>query len=82
VALLQPVAQHRAVLLGEDVMSDFHHQIGPDTENVAVKGGVVDFAQRQSIRHDWLAEGILVADDVRCVEQVALAQPADGTVVR
>jgi hypothetical protein len=51
------MAEHGTVLLGEDVVSDLDHQIGPYSEDVAVEGGV-DLAQRQSVGNDGLAQRI------------------------
>ena len=76
-AFLESVAEHRAVLLGEDVTADLDDQIGSDAKDVAVEGGVVDLAQRQAVRHYPLAERVGVRNDVRGVEQLTFR--ASGT---
>jgi hypothetical protein len=52
------MAEHRAVLLGQYVVSYLDYQVGSHSENVAVKGGVMDLAQRQSVGNDGLAQRI------------------------
>src|SRR5699024_12295451 len=51
VHLLQAVAQHRPVGLGEQVQGDLHPVVGADAEHVLVIGTVVDLAQREPVVH-------------------------------
>ena len=67
-AFLQSVAEHRAILLSEDVTANLDDQIGSYAEDVAVEGCMVDLAQGQTVRHYGLAERIGIRNDVRGVE--------------
>jgi hypothetical protein len=40
------VTEHRAVSLAQHVLADFHDPVGPDAEDLAVKGGVMQGALR------------------------------------
>jgi hypothetical protein len=78
VTFLEPVAQHGSVFLGENVAPDFDDKIRTKANDVAVECCVVDLAQRESVRHDRLAQWISVTDNVGRVEEIVLAQPANG----
>ena len=57
-ALLESMAEHRAVLLGQYVVSYLDYQVGSHSENVAIEGSVIDLAERQPVGNDGLAERI------------------------
>jgi hypothetical protein len=39
--------------------------VGIDADQMGVKGGMMDFRQRDAVGHDWLSEPlVLVGDDV------------------
>ena len=68
--------QHRTVALLEKTLGNVHAAIRIDADQVGVECGMVDLGQRQTVRHDRLAQQfILVGKDVRRVEQAMLAQP-------
>lgn len=77
VQILQPVAEHRAVLLLEDVVPDLDHQVRPDAEDVPIEGGVVDLAQRNPIGDHRVAVRMPIREDVRGLEQFDVPQPAN-----
>src|SRR5207244_1328757 len=60
-------------------MSDLDSQVGSNTKNVGVEGRVMQLAQRQPVRNNGVASRILVGEDVCCVEQLPMSQPAYGT---
>ena len=53
--------------------------IGTNAEDVRIEGGVVELAERKTIRNDRLTERMAVGEEVRSVEQFPVPQPADGT---
>ena len=79
VAGLQAIAQHRSVDFFEDVRTNFDLQIGANAEDVPVKRGVVDFAECESVRHDRLAAGMAVWQNVGGVEKFCVPEPTYGT---
>ena len=79
VASLQAVPQHWSVNFFEDVRADFDMQVGANAEDVPVKRGVVDLAECESVRHDWLAPGMAVRQNVCGVQKFGVPEPADGT---
>ena len=78
VRFLEAVSEHGAVDLGEDVAPDLDLEVRPDSQDVAVEGGVVDLAEGQSVGHFRDAQCFAVTDDVRRVEELAVLQAADG----
>lgn len=50
--LLKAVRQHRAVALLDHVTADLGDKVRPDSDDVAVVGGVMDLAQSQPVRND------------------------------
>jgi len=46
---LEAVNQHRAVLLFQDVLTNLHYVVWPDTEQVRVEGGVMQPAEGETI---------------------------------
>lgn len=75
---LQTVDQHRPVDLVEDIAPHLHHVVGAHAQDVAVEGGVVQLAERQSVRDDRLPERVRVGQDVRGVQEFAVTQTAHG----
>src|SRR6266508_4699107 len=67
---LQAVLEHRPVDLIEDVLADVQGQVGTDAEDAGVESGVVDLAHRQAVGDHRVAGVLLVADDVRGVEEL------------
>lgn len=79
--LLKAVPEHWSIPLAEDVSSDLNNQVRSDTENVGIKGRVVDFAQGQTVGNHWLTIGLTVANDVRGIKKLGVAQPTQGASV-
>ena len=46
---LEAVAEHGAVFFDEDVRADLDDVVGGNTQEVAVEGGVVEFAEGQTV---------------------------------
>ena len=65
----------------ENVAADLDLQVGSHAEDMAVEGGVVQLAHCQTIRDHRKTLGMAVGKDVGSVEQLAVAQPADGTLL-
>ena len=70
VEFLQPVAEHGAVDLGEDVATDLNGQpLGPDADDLVIERRVVQLAQRNAVGYGGSAALVGVVEDVRSVEQ-------------
>src|SRR5256885_9292351 len=70
------MAEHRSVLLLEDVIADLHHKVGPYSEDVSVERGVVNLAERETIGNHRVAPRMAVGKDVRSLEKLGVAQHA------
>jgi len=79
-ALLQPMLQHWAVVLFEDVLSDFDDQVRADADDIGVEGGVMQFAEGQAVANPWFTFRMAVGENVRGVEEFHMAQSANGAV--
>jgi hypothetical protein len=78
VELLQAMKEHRSVVLIEYVLSDFHYEVWPDRYEILVKGSMVELTEGEAVRNDWSTKGVRVGHDVRGVEKLVVAQPAQG----
>ena len=79
VYFLDSISQHWTVALREDIRSDFCDVVGANPENVRVECRVMNLAECQSIRHDWLAADFgAIWDDMGSIEQLHMAQLADS----
>jgi hypothetical protein len=56
--------QHGAILLPEDVQANLDHEVGPDAEDVSVKGSMVKRAECQPIGDNRFALRVAVGEDV------------------
>src|SRR4051812_10486302 len=81
VDLLEPMPQHRAVDLGEDVLPNVDACVRIDTHNVRVVRRVMDLAQPETVGDEWLAAWIPILEDVRRIEQLAVAQSANRALL-
>src|SRR5882724_9396737 len=79
-ALLQPMLQHWAVVLFEDVLSDFDDQVRTNADNIGVEGGVMQLAEGQAVADPGFTFRMAVGEDVRGVEKLHVAQSANGAV--
>ncbi len=74
--LLEAMAKHRPVDLGEYVATDLGHVVRTDTKDVRVVGRMVDLAQGKPVRHDWVTTQMVIGKDVGRVDQRGMAEPA------
>jgi hypothetical protein len=69
--------EHRAVGLVQNVLAELDREVRGDPQDVGIERGVVKLAQREAIRHDRFAARVPVRQDVGCLQQFAMAEPAD-----
>jgi hypothetical protein len=81
VELLQAVNQHRAVGVVENILTNFDHAVGSDTDQVLVESLVVEPAQGDPIRHGRLAERVGVRQDVCGLDELCVLETTDRAVV-
>ena len=74
---LQPVLQHRAILLLEHVEPHFDPQIRPDPKDIPVESRVMQRTEREPVRHDRQSTRMPVRQNVRRLQQLEVSQPAD-----
>ena len=75
---LQAVEQHRAVDLLQQPTLHFDHMIGPNAHQTGVEGSMMEFAQRQAVRHNGLSSRVAVRQDVRRIQELRMVvQTAD-----
>src|SRR5690606_22911376 len=73
--------QHRPVLFLENVCTYFDDRVWPNSDEVAVEGGVMDLAQSQAVPNLRHAAWVTIGDDVARIEQLAVAQPTESALV-
>src|SRR2546425_4056084 len=73
--------EHRPVDLLQHVETHLHLEIGRDADDVAVKCGVVKLAEREAVGNHWLTERVAIREDVSGLQQLVVAEPADGTAL-
>ena len=78
VDLLEAHDEHRAVRFGEDGRADLDDIVGSDGEEEPIERGVMEFAQRDAVADHRLTLGVAVGGDVRRVQELLVAQPAEG----
>ena len=78
---LETVNQHRAVLLVEHIAPDLDDVVRRDPDHVPVKSSVVECAERHAVRDGRHTMRIRVCHDVRRVEELFAAKPADRAVM-
>ena len=75
---IQPLQsfEHRAIILTEQPFGHMQPIVGVDADQMRVESGVMNFRERDAIRHHRLAELlVLVRDDMSRVEQQRFGQP-------
>ena len=77
---LDPMYQRGTVRLAEQVVTHLHDVVGPDTEEVAIEGGVMELAERQAVRHDGFPL-IGVGQHMSGVQQLRVPEPAECTLL-
>jgi len=78
---LEPVLQHRAVDLLQDVEPHPDLEIGRDTDYVGVKRGVVQLTERQAVGDHRLPTRVTVRKNVSGFEQFVMTKSADGAAL-
>ena len=78
---LEAVEQHGTIFFIHDVSADLDDACRGDAEEVAIKRGVVEFAQREPVAHRRNAARVAVSNDMSRIEKLAMAEPAHGTGV-
>ncbi len=81
VDLLEAHDEHRAVRFGEDGRADLDDVVGSDGEEEPIERGVVELAQGDAVADHRLALGVAVWRDVRRVQELLVAQPAEGAAL-
>jgi hypothetical protein len=76
--LLKTMEQHGTIRFLKHIPADLDHVVRPDAENMRVERGVVQLAERKTVRNDRLASRVTVRQDVRGLEQLAMSQTADA----
>ena|SRR4051794_13445541 len=74
-AAMEPLEgfKHWAIVLSEQALGYMEPIVGIDADQMGVKGGMMDFRQRDAVGHDWLSEPlVLVGDDVGGVKEQGL----------
>ncbi len=61
---LNGMGQRRTIMLFEYVRTDLNHTVGPETDELAVEGVVVQGAEGESIGNYRLTQRVRVRDDV------------------
>jgi hypothetical protein len=62
------VPKHWAIDLLQHVEPNLDFQVWSDAKDVGVEGGVMEFAERQSVSDDWLSSWMPVWQNVRRIE--------------
>lgn len=73
--------EHRPVVFLQYVAADLYDAIPLNADEVAVEGTVMDLAQGKTIGDKRLTPFDAVRDDVRSVQQLAMAQPAERALL-
>ena len=81
VDLLQPNDEHRTIRFGEDGRANLDDVVRPDGEEEAIECGVVELAQGDAVADHRLALGVAIGRDVGRVQQLLVAQPAEGAAL-
>ena len=70
--------KHRAILFAEDVAADFDDQVWTDSKDLAVECCMVQRAQRQTIRDHRNSAWMAIGQNMRRVQQFAMAQATNA----
>ena len=72
--------KHWAVFFFEDVLADFYYIVRIYSEEIAVKGCVVEFAEGEAVCYYGFSFGIAVRDYVGGVEEFSVFESAHGAL--
>ena len=78
---LEAMPKHRPVDFFQHVEAHGDLEVGRDADEVAVEGGVVELAERETVGNDRLPQGMAVGEDVGGFQQLIMAEPADGAAL-
>src|SRR5262249_13332634 len=78
---LKTMLQHQSVNLIQDIHAHFHRVVRCDADDVAIERGMMQLAERQSVRNPRVAFWISVGDDMCSFEELLMAQAADRAVL-
>ena len=73
---LQAVNQHWPILLLEDVTTDLDDSVRADANEQPVECGVVELAERKSVRYPRVSAWFTVGHDVGGIEQLVVPEAA------
>src|SRR5687767_3687926 len=62
----------------ENVLADVDDEVGADAHDVRVESTMMEAAEGEAVRDDGFTPWVAIRKDVRRVEQLGVAQPADG----
>ena len=74
---LQAVNQHRPILLLEDVAPNLDDPVRADANEQPIECGVMELAQRKSVRYSRVSSRFAVGHDVGGVEQLVVPEAAE-----
>ena len=74
------MAQHRTVLLAQDVLANLDDKIRANAEDVPVEGGMVKLAKGKTIWNGPLSERMPVRQDVRGVQELQMPKATNRAV--
>src|SRR5690606_39015991 len=77
---LNPVDECRAVYFFEDIGPDLERVVGTDTDEVPIERLVVERAECEAVAHHRLAVGARIRNDVGGVQELFVAEPAEGAL--
>jgi hypothetical protein len=80
VETLQPVDEHRAVLLSQHIFANLDDAVRPNPDDVAIKGRMVQFAERQAVRYHRFTGRMFIRKDVSRLEELVSSEVAHGVV--
>src|SRR3989338_4850722 len=81
VEALEAMAEHGPIGLAKNGGLHLDLKVGANAEQVAVERRVVQRAEGQAVRHHGLAARVAIGQDVGGLEQLLVAQAADGATL-
>jgi len=74
---LKSVEQHGPVLFFQDIIPNLDDIIGPYADHETVKGGMVQFAEGNTVIHNGITVGFSIRDNVSRIQQFEVLQAAE-----
>src|SRR5881628_3277377 len=78
---LQAVLEHRPVDFLQHVEAHGDLEVRRDADDVGVERGVVKLAEREAVGNHRLAERVAIREDQGGLQQLVMAEPADGAAL-